>query len=239
MDRPEIAGRNVEHKLGGEDRPFHLSIAPIWQIPIGRGQAFGTDMPKVLDAVVGGWQFSGQFNIQSGVPVVFGTDSFFSGKDFALPKDQQSLNKWFDTTQFQRFPDQSTPISDLSGLDRHHEPARRQLEAGRRRRHHERRLPGLRHLHPQLPDALGQRSRQPHEQPGHRASTRTSADREKLKLQYRFESYNTFNHAAIRGAQQRPDQFQLRNSGRDAAESLAYDSDGVEGVFLKELEVRI
>ena len=36
---PEIAGRHVEHKLGGEDRPFHLSIAPIWQLPIGRKQA--------------------------------------------------------------------------------------------------------------------------------------------------------------------------------------------------------
>ena len=44
---PEIAGRHVEHKLGGEDRPFHLSIAPIWQIPIGRGETLGSAMPKV------------------------------------------------------------------------------------------------------------------------------------------------------------------------------------------------
>ena len=59
---PEIAGRHVEHKLGGEDRPFRLSIAPIWEIPIGRKQALGKSMPKVLDAVVGGWQLSGQFS---------------------------------------------------------------------------------------------------------------------------------------------------------------------------------
>ena len=73
---PEIAGRNVEHKLGGEDRPFHLSIAPIWQIPVGRGKKFGSARcRRLLDFVVGGWQLSGQFNIQSGVPVVFGTDS--------------------------------------------------------------------------------------------------------------------------------------------------------------------
>ena len=108
---PEIAGRNVEHKLGGEDRPFHLSIAPIWQIPIGRKQKLGENMPKVLDAVVGGWQLSGQFNIQSGVPVVFGTDSFFSGKDFALPKDQQSLAQWFDTSQFHPLPRRRTRTS--------------------------------------------------------------------------------------------------------------------------------
>jgi len=39
---PEIAGVNGEHKLGGEDRPYHLSVAPIWEIPIGRGQHFGS-----------------------------------------------------------------------------------------------------------------------------------------------------------------------------------------------------
>ena len=90
---PEIAGRHVEHKLGGEDRPFRLSIAPIWEIPIGRKQALGKSMPKVLDAVVGGWQLSGQFAIQSGVPVVFSTDSFFSGKDFALPQRSAELEQ--------------------------------------------------------------------------------------------------------------------------------------------------
>src|SRR5262249_34142105 len=114
---PEIAGRNVEHKLGGEDRPFRLSVAPIWQIPVGRRQAFGRNMPKVADFVVGGWQLSGQFTIQSGVPVAFVNssnvpyDSFFSGKDFALPHDQQSLAQWFDTSQFVRFPAKNTDIS--------------------------------------------------------------------------------------------------------------------------------
>jgi hypothetical protein len=41
--------------------------------------------------------------MQSGVPV-FGNDSFFSGKNFALPGDKQSLNEWFDTSQFLPFP---------------------------------------------------------------------------------------------------------------------------------------
>jgi len=45
------------------------------------------------------------------VPVVFSTDSFFSGKNFALPSDQQSLSRWFDTSQFQRFPDKTADIT--------------------------------------------------------------------------------------------------------------------------------
>jgi hypothetical protein len=108
---PEIAGIHVEHKLGGEDRPLHLSVAPIWEIPVGRGQRFGSSMPKIANAVAGGWELTGQFTLQSGVPVVFGTDSFFTGKDFSLPRDKQSLNQWFETSQFLPFPSKNTNIA--------------------------------------------------------------------------------------------------------------------------------
>ncbi len=190
---PEIAGRRVEHKLGGEDRPFRLSIAPIWEIPIGRKQAFGKGMPKVVDAVVGGWQLSGQFSIQSGVPVVFSTDSFFSGKDFALPKDQQSLSKWFDTSQFQRFPDKGADITTY--------PAWTGVMS----------LPGASYK-PAAGDATKNGVYQdfaayirnyPTRWSDVRASRTNNLDlgiyknfviRERLKTQFRFESYNTFNH---------------------------------------------
>jgi hypothetical protein len=190
---PEIAGRNVEHKLGGEDRPFRLSIAPIWEFPIGRKQALGKGMPKVLDAIVGGWQLSGQFSIQSGVPVVFSTDSFFSGKDFALPKDQQSLSKWFDTSQFQRFPDKGADITTY--------PAWTGVMS----------LPGASYK-PAAGDATKNGVYQdfaayirnyPTRWSDVRASRTNNLDlgiyknfviRERLKTQFRFESYNTFNH---------------------------------------------
>ncbi len=110
----EIAGNPiVEHRLGGEDRPLHLSIAPIWDLPFGRGKKFGGGIPKIADALVGGWELTGQFTIQSGVPVVFNNSSFFTGKDFALPKDKQSLNEWFDTSQFLAFPSKNTPIASI------------------------------------------------------------------------------------------------------------------------------
>jgi hypothetical protein len=40
---PEISGPITEHKLGGEDRPHILSIAPIWEVPVGRDQRFFED----------------------------------------------------------------------------------------------------------------------------------------------------------------------------------------------------
>ncbi len=109
---PEIAGALIEHKLGGEDRPFHHSVASVWELPVGRGKQWLSSIPKALNFFVGGWELTGQFTLQSGVPVVFSNDSFFSGKDFALSGDHRTLAQWFDTTQFIPFPSKNTP--DLS-----------------------------------------------------------------------------------------------------------------------------
>jgi len=153
-------------------------------------------MNKVLDAVVGGWQLSGQFNIQSGVPVVFNTnDSFwFSGHDFALPRDQQSLNRWFDTSQFQRFPDKNADITTYpwwTGVMS---------------------LPGANYK-PAAGDSIKNGVYQdfaanirtfPTRWGDVRASRTNNLDlgiyknfsiMEKVKMQFRFETYNTFNHA--------------------------------------------
>jgi len=192
---PEISGRRVEHKLGGEDRPFHLSIAPIWNIPIGRGKQVWKTMPKVVDAVIGGWELAGQFNIQSGVPVVFtATDSFFfSGRDFALPRDKQTLSQWFDTSQFIRFPVANTDISTY--------PAWTGVQS----------LPGANYK-PAPGDTIKNGVYQdfasyiryiPTRWSDVRASRVDNLDlivsknfyiRERIRLQYRFETYNAFNH---------------------------------------------
>jgi len=108
---PEVAGRVVEHKLGGEDRPHKISVAPVLNIPVGRGKALLGKMPKWLDYGVGGWQLSGQWVAQSGAPVVFGADSFFDGQEFALSKSERTLDRWFDTSHFVKFPGQNDNLS--------------------------------------------------------------------------------------------------------------------------------
>jgi hypothetical protein len=45
--------------------------------------------------------------------VVFSGPSFFSGKDFSLPKGQQSMSRWFDTSQFLPFPNANTTLAVL------------------------------------------------------------------------------------------------------------------------------
>ncbi len=189
---PEIA-HHVNHMLGGQDRPFHLSVAPIWEVPVGRDGRIWRSMPKALNVVLGGWEISGQYTIQSGLPVVFSTDSFFSGQDFALPRNQQSLSKWFDTSQFVAFPARNTNIANY--------PAWTGIQS----------LPGYDYT-PAHSDSIKNGVYQdfsnyirnyPTSWSDVRASRVNNVDAgiyknfqiwERLKLQYRFEVYNAFNH---------------------------------------------
>jgi hypothetical protein len=195
---PEIAGRKIEHRLGGEDRPFHLSIAPVWELPVGRNRQLWSKMPKVADAFLGGWQLSGQYIIQSGAPVTFNASDnfFFSGKDFALPSDKRSLAQWFDASQFYRFPDKNTDLKTLAAY-----PAWTGVQN----------LPGY-NYQPAANDTIKNGVYQdfgayvrtiPTRWSGVRASRVNNLDaviskvfvvRDRVRIQYRFEVYNAFNH---------------------------------------------
>lgn len=50
------------------DLPHIINFNSVWDIPIGRGQQFGSSMGKVLDTIVGGWQLSTIFRYNSGAP---------------------------------------------------------------------------------------------------------------------------------------------------------------------------
>jgi hypothetical protein len=195
---PEIAGRRIEHRLGGEDRPFRLSVAPVWEIPIGRGRQFWSKMAKPVDAFLAGWQLSGQYLIQSGAPVTFNaSDSFFfSGRDFSLPRDQRMLSQWFDTSQFYRFPDKTVNLATLAAY-----PAWTGVQD----------LPGYNYK-PAANDTIKNGVYQdfgtyvrtiPTRWSDVRASRVNNLDgviskafvvHERVRIQYRFEVYNALNH---------------------------------------------
>jgi len=100
-----------EHKIGGEDRPHKLSIASIYELPIGRNRRLLTNMPKALDYIVGGWELTGQYTFQSGAPITFSTNSFFDGTDPAFHGQSPTLSQWFDTTHFFKVPASGDDIS--------------------------------------------------------------------------------------------------------------------------------
>lgn len=48
-----------------------VNVNGIWQLPVGKGRMFLSNSNKVVDAVLGGWQLSGIFRWNSGLPVGF------------------------------------------------------------------------------------------------------------------------------------------------------------------------
>ena len=51
------------------DATHQVNANWIWQMPFGRGRAFGSGAHGLMEALIGGWQFSGLFRITSGFPV--------------------------------------------------------------------------------------------------------------------------------------------------------------------------
>jgi hypothetical protein len=59
--RPEL-----ERASSDTDVRHRFTFANVWDLPLGRGRRFGSDMNKALDAAVGGWQYNNIVTWQSG-----------------------------------------------------------------------------------------------------------------------------------------------------------------------------
>lgn len=60
------------------ERPNRFTFSGIYELPIGKGKALGKDWHPVVDAFLGGWQFQGVYEWQSGEPLLFG-NVFYNG----------------------------------------------------------------------------------------------------------------------------------------------------------------
>ncbi len=78
------------------DRPHRLVVNGIWELPFGRGKAFGANWSRPANFVLGGWQLTGVYTFQSGAPINFGNIIFLGNlKDMLLPRDQRTVERWF------------------------------------------------------------------------------------------------------------------------------------------------
>ncbi len=83
------------------DRPRHrITTAATWELPVGRGRAFGSQMPRVLDYAVGGWDLTGLLTWRSGFFTRFG-GAVVTGDPLI---ENPTPGKWFNTAAFQRLP---------------------------------------------------------------------------------------------------------------------------------------
>jgi hypothetical protein len=85
-----------EHVVSNLDRPHHLAITGILDIPFKPRNA-------VLNHIAGGWTLQGIYQFQSGPPLGL-NNVFFSGtwEGMKLTGDARSLGRWFNTGGFER-----------------------------------------------------------------------------------------------------------------------------------------
>ncbi|HET6962751.1 MAG TPA: TonB-dependent receptor [Terriglobia bacterium] len=95
------------------DFPHRISLSGIYELPFGKGKPVLNGANSVVEKIVGGWQLSGIYSYQSGGPIggpnggangwaynnVPGSGLIFTGdfKDIALPSDQRTIERWFNT----------------------------------------------------------------------------------------------------------------------------------------------
>ena len=63
----------LERSLSTFDIPYVYQFTYTYDLPVGRGKAFGAQMPAVLDTIIGGWKTNGVWRISYGRPLPFFT----------------------------------------------------------------------------------------------------------------------------------------------------------------------
>ena len=90
----------------------------LYEIPVGKGRTFLANTPRVVDTILGGWQLSGIYTMQDGMPLTPSCNNFSTyqnggnqldgtfcypnatGINPNLPQGQQSPSHWFNTAAF-------------------------------------------------------------------------------------------------------------------------------------------
>jgi len=87
----------LEQVITPIDRPQRMVVSGVWDLPVGRGQKFGSGMPKAASYVLGNWTFSWVATFQSGQPVSGWARAIVVGTPKSIDK---TIDKWFDTSAF-------------------------------------------------------------------------------------------------------------------------------------------
>ena len=91
------------------DVRHNLVFSGSYELPFGRGKTYLANAPRVVDAMLGGWQFGGIFSRVSGLPFTVGTAGGITNAGGADRPNRlgdgtltsgRSIDRWFDTSAF-------------------------------------------------------------------------------------------------------------------------------------------
>jgi hypothetical protein len=80
------------------DVPQKFNITGLYEFPFGRGKKFGASMPKVFDALAGGWEINWNVTYASGSELAYPNAAQTVAGSAKL--DSPTMSKWFDTSKW-------------------------------------------------------------------------------------------------------------------------------------------
>jgi len=104
---------SAEKSLDGNDIPQSLVVNYVYQLPVGHGQHFASNMNGVANAILGGWQVSGITTAKSGFPLSITTSDNTIGQFNAGQRPElvgnphvsnPNINEWFNVNAFAPAP---------------------------------------------------------------------------------------------------------------------------------------
>ena len=93
--------------LDSNDHSHVITVSGVYNLPVGQGRTIGSNMPRLLDIAVGGWQLGGLFTLESGAPWQLG-NKYMLHSPYVKPHIQKStgyirmvaacVEQWNDST---------------------------------------------------------------------------------------------------------------------------------------------
>jgi hypothetical protein len=87
-----------ERVISASDYPHRLVVSGMYELPFGHGRKFLANAKGITQGVLGGWQFQGMYEAQSGQALGFG-NAIFNGDlhNIPLPVGDRTIARWFNT----------------------------------------------------------------------------------------------------------------------------------------------
>ncbi|HEY3443367.1 MAG TPA: TonB-dependent receptor [Paludibaculum sp.] len=107
----DMFNRRADWSPASYDLRHAFKVGYVYDLPFGKGRAYGGSWNGFTDALLGGWALEGIVQVQTGRPVniTTGQDTAHTGKYIGradvianpiLPMEQRSIYKWFNTAAF-------------------------------------------------------------------------------------------------------------------------------------------
>ena len=102
----------AERSVDPTDTPHSFVLSYVYELPVGRGRKFASDMNPILNTIVGGWQTSGTLTLKEGFPLSIlqsNSNPFGVGQHVDVVGDYHIANRsrteWFNTSAFAAAPE--------------------------------------------------------------------------------------------------------------------------------------